>query len=223
MVQHITIFVNDDGIIENPTEPIVENEVVIIIDEHNLDEIKNAEKEIVFCDGFSQSENFEKLTIIDRVGVKKIGDNFLFNHNDMIQINFIGFTRLTTIGNNFLLGCYRLESFDFSTLPNITNIGGDFLSNCHSLSVIDLSPILDIDSIGGGFLSDCEGISSIILLPPQKYILLEMENNKQLEMFFEIDMNWYNTPNGKKYMIKKIMENNNIKNVGLLLDFVDFL
>jgi hypothetical protein len=175
--QDITLYVNENGIIENPTERIVSENVIITIDitPEVRQIIDNNNIKISFCDGFLESnQTLKNLEFIDNARIQIIGNYFLgynwhhFNRVKCINLTNIDLSKLsnvTQIGDFFLLGCPSLKNIDLSPLSNVTQIGDFFLAGCESLTEINLSPLSNVTQFRNNFLAGCKSLTEINLSP----------------------------------------------------------
>jgi hypothetical protein len=164
--QNITIYVNEKGIIENPTEEIVSENVTITID--ITSEVKkiiaNNNIKISFCDGFLKKNNKLKFLefVDDDARVQIIGNDFLSDCSNLTNITFSGLSKVTQIENSFLSGCANLTYIDLSPLSKLTQIDDYFLSACYSLENIDnLHVLSNVTQIGKSFLAGCGSLQKI--------------------------------------------------------------
>jgi hypothetical protein len=162
--QNITIYVNENGIIENPKKDIISENLIITINikEEIKQIIEEKNIEVSFCDAFlEKNQNLKKIKFIDNVGVQIIRAKFLFVCKSLIYVDLSGLSRVTKIGDHFLEDCESLTNIDLSGLSSITQIGDYFLSFCKSLINLDLSGLSNVTQIGNDFLFNCVSLTEI--------------------------------------------------------------
>jgi hypothetical protein len=213
----IIVYVDENGIIENPEEDIVNENVVIKIDIKPEVKQKIKDKKIAFCNRFlATNKKINKLGFIDNVGVQIIKNDFLEICSNLTDINLSGLSSVTQIGTSFLYNCTKLRNIDFSQLSNVTQIDFGFLMWCVSLKNIDLSGLSNIKEIDERFLHNCRSLRQIKILNHQKSIILKY--NEDLELILEINGEWYNTFEGKTWIKNSIQQCNNIQDSDILFD-----
>lgn len=120
--------------------------------------------------------------------VTKIGDNFLKDCDELIDLDLVGLNNVTEIkdnflmdcgklinlalmsnvnkiGNNFIVECHELEKLDLEGLRNVTELGDYFLSGAEALEELDLEGLRNVTRIGKRFLASCENLQNLNLTP----------------------------------------------------------
>jgi hypothetical protein len=121
--------------------------------------------------------------------VTKIGDAFLSETKELVELSLTGLENVIFIGDQFLSYSNKLIKIDTSPLRSLKEIGGGFLEACTSLehvnlaglssleyisasflrttmiAEIDLRPLSKIKRIGDRFLDGCSKLKSIDLTP----------------------------------------------------------
>jgi hypothetical protein len=121
-IQNITIYVGDDGVVKNPGY-INKNKVAITIEITEEIRSKIGDKEILLPGNlFKNNYYISDLKIIDRVGIKIIGNDFLNECNGLRNIDLSELSNVTQIGEKFAWRCYNLTNINLSGLSNVTKI-----------------------------------------------------------------------------------------------------
>jgi hypothetical protein len=164
--QNITIYVDRDGIVQNPTDTINSKKVIITIEitEEIKRDVIERNKTISFRSYFLVGLRSSYLKIIDNAGIQIIGEYFLWQSVNLINIDLLLYD-VTKIENFFLSNCENLTQINLSPLPKVTQIGNYFLAECINLTNIDLAPLSNVTQIEDGFLDQCIKLTNIDLSP----------------------------------------------------------
>ena len=118
--------------------------------------------EIIGNNFLNQLNSFNAFTkiILNNPNLKHIGNKFLLNCYNTIEVNLSSLINLKTIGDDFLVKLL-ISSIDLSSLINLESIGKNFLSFCFNLKEIDLSFLINLKTIESGFLHNCNNLKKI--------------------------------------------------------------
>lgn len=84
-----------------------------------------------------------------------IGDNFMFQCENLCHILFPKNMTITKAGKHFMSKCSNLHSIDLSPMSKITCIESCFLHACENLTTIDLKHLSNVKTIDKYFLFGC--------------------------------------------------------------------